>query len=575
MATNNLDAQLAAVLADSDILIDRERWLTLLQDSGRDLTPDECSKFLSEDAGRKVKAHHILHGSRFYKGIYSLAELVYDNIALKREEHFQELPTGKNSKTSIIHAIGKTIASSRRSVDRNQALEGEFRDLIEQGGGQNGNHIFMLAQQSVLAILVNRYAVKDVLKVTVDDKVRLAGIMLNNDYIRDKLDHLSGKSLGSNHRPTMDSSKSEKSAAMKILLNHFVDEDVVVTLPPKWLDPNTADSIDNLLGGPGVFAAHGMFNPNNLTRMKLPWTEKEIAAILAALLKEYFAMMEKYTKGTGGGSGAPELFAAWQGNSDESQDHDAVWKNRDERQAVTYTTQRCNIYLSVVLMWDKAHGYKLSYAGAKGTMPKECGIDDSEDHIASDADAASTSGMTTPRPTSSLSMSSAKGKKNTLGIAQVMEKLSDAKADAASASREMSLASNEIIKVMHGFQLMLPASGGHNVIPRTIERTGGGEQKLDADAIVACIATNKTTIDGYELTLNRLKTDLKAARESLGSEQSKAKRARKIKEEIQETKQMLKSLKNANKLKREDLDKATKMDSKCADSDDDSDSDIE
>ena len=572
MATHVLDARLAAVLADSDIVVDRERWFTLLQDAGRELTPEECKLFLSEDAARKVKTRHILHGTRFYRDIYSLAELVYDKIASKRDEHFHELPMGKNSKTTVIHSIGKSIASNRRSVDRNQALEGEFHDLIEQVDSQNGN-IFMFAQQSLLAILVNRYATKDVLKVTVDDKVRLAGIMLNNDYIRDKLDHLTGKSLGSNHRPTMDSSKSEKSAAMKVLLNHFVDEDVVVTLPPKWLDPKTAESIDTLLGGQGVFAAHGNFNPNNRTRMKLPWTEKEIAAILAALLKEYFAMMEKYTKGTGGGSGAPELFAAWMGDNDESQDTEAVWKNRDERQAVTYTTQRSNIYLSVVLMWDKAHGYKLSYAGAKGNMPKECSIDDSED-IASDA--ASSGGMTTPRPASSSSRSSSTGKKKALGIAQVMEKLSDAKVEAASASREMSLASNEIIKVMHGFQSILPASSGHTINPRSIEPCRDHHQQPDADDIVTRIATNKRTIDDYELTLNRLRMDLTAAQDGVGSEKSKAKRVKAIKEEIKETRQMLRSLKNANKLKRAELDKVTKMDSKREDGDDDdSDSDIE
>ncbi len=75
-------------------------------------------------------------------------------------------------------------------------------------------------------------------------------------------------------------------------------------------------------------------------------------------------MMEKYTKGTGGGSGAPELFVVWMGSGEN--ETDAVWKGRDETQAVTYPTQRCNIYLSVVLMWDKVHGYKLAYAGVKG-----------------------------------------------------------------------------------------------------------------------------------------------------------------------------------------------------------------
>ena len=88
----------------------------------------------------------------------------------------------KNSKTSTIHAIGMIITGSRQSMDKSQAINGGIGDLVEQCDSLNGN-IFMLTQQSLLVILVNWYSVKDVFKVTEDDKVRLTGIMLSNNYI--------------------------------------------------------------------------------------------------------------------------------------------------------------------------------------------------------------------------------------------------------------------------------------------------------------------------------------------------------------------------------------------------------
>ena len=50
--------------------------------------------------------------------------------------------------------------------------------------------------------------------------------------------------------------------------------------------------------------------------------------------------------GTGGGSGAPENFADWQ--------------ERDESYILTYTPQQAaNLYLTIVFMWDKTHGFPL------------------------------------------------------------------------------------------------------------------------------------------------------------------------------------------------------------------------
>ena len=115
---------------------------------------------------------------------------------------------------------------------------------------------------------------------------------------------------------------------MTLLHENFIDQTVTVTIPLKWFDNNTREKIDEFLGE-GTYEEHGQFNPNNLSRIALPWTVKETTAIFNKLDKEYHATMDKYTMGTGGGPGDDANFAAWQ--------------QRDECHVVRYTNQPSSI----------------------------------------------------------------------------------------------------------------------------------------------------------------------------------------------------------------------------------------
>jgi hypothetical protein len=76
--------------------------------------------------------------------------------------------------------------------------------------------------------------------------------------------------------------------------------------------------------------------------------------------KEYHMVMDKYTQGTGGGSGLDENYVAWQ--------------QCDELHVINYTNQQASlIYLTVVHMWDKMYGFP--FVSVKDTLPLECAID--------------------------------------------------------------------------------------------------------------------------------------------------------------------------------------------------------
>jgi hypothetical protein len=120
-----------------------------------------------------------------------------------------------------------------------------------------------------------------------------------------------GKTRGSKVRADLDAASSRKLAGFCMLFTRFIDKEVVVTLPEKWLQEETKTSIDALTCD-STFDLHGKFNPNNLVRIVLNWTQKDVSGIFGKVVLEYQVCMKKYTMGTGGGPRAPEIFSTWQ-----------------------------------------------------------------------------------------------------------------------------------------------------------------------------------------------------------------------------------------------------------------------
>ncbi len=196
-------------------------------------------------------------------------------------------------------------------------------------------------------------------------------------------------------------------------------------IPPKWLEAETKEKIDEFMGD-GTYDEHGKFDPNNQSRIALPWTVKETTAIFNRLEKEYHVAMDKYTMGTGGGPGDDENFAAWQ--------------QRDECNVVWYTNQPSNIYLSVVHSWDKQFGFP--FVAVKDPLPVECAIDSSFDFSVSGNDFDSTvtpaQGQTSTAIAQALmSRSRAPSSRREKGITKALEEMSDRRVEGNKMSMEL------------------------------------------------------------------------------------------------------------------------------------------
>jgi hypothetical protein len=139
-----------------------------------------------------------------------------------------------------------------------------------------------------------------------------------------------GEMRGGNIRADLDALSSCKLAGF-CAFTKLIDKEVLVTLPEKWLREEMKISL-NKLTCDSQFELHGTSNPNNLVRIQLPWTQKDINGIFGKVALEYQECMKRYTMGTGGGPGALENFSTWQ--------------TRDESYVSQYTQQASNLYLA-------------------------------------------------------------------------------------------------------------------------------------------------------------------------------------------------------------------------------------
>ncbi len=108
------------------------------------------------------------------------------------------------------------------------------------------------------------------MKITVADKVCVAGLMMTKDTLREYLPNLTGKSWGGD-RQALDASCARRSAGLNLLHTNFIHENMIVTTPAKWFHDMTKESIDNIMGD-GTYNENGIFDPNNPARINLPWT---------------------------------------------------------------------------------------------------------------------------------------------------------------------------------------------------------------------------------------------------------------------------------------------------------------
>ncbi len=167
------------------------------------MTPAEFSQFL--DNNQKMKTLCIAFGSYFYRDLYDLAEKVYNVMDGLRESEYNCLPK-KSKRTSIIHAIRKKIAGQRRKIPR---VEMSNEPLLNDSKYNGIFYFYSMSQEPLFKILRGRYSVSlaSQKKITVNDKVRVAGLLITKAPLHEYLPDLTGRSRGGDWQ-ALDASQS-------------------------------------------------------------------------------------------------------------------------------------------------------------------------------------------------------------------------------------------------------------------------------------------------------------------------------------------------------------------------------
>lgn len=147
---------------------------------------------------------------------------------------------------------------------------------------------------------------ENLMKPTVDDKLRLLGIMLTIEEVREFIPDIIGKRRSENGWRPLDDAASRALAAWALLFTKFIDAEVQVKFPEEW-----SHRFIERAGIENFYEQHGTVNPNNVDRMKLPWTQKLLKSVLKDSWEEYKEVRRVYITSTGGGPGALGNFADW------------------------------------------------------------------------------------------------------------------------------------------------------------------------------------------------------------------------------------------------------------------------
>jgi hypothetical protein len=350
-ASNNPPCEgdlLKTTLRDKTMLIDDDVFFNLLQEEPKKVINGKATRYHFRPRGSDVQ----------FKGVYTLAKQLVD--LYEKREDIIEIPHQNRSQTigklcSFIYTSSRAGSEQRKNI--NEYMHPRVWENVREE--KDDEKIFYICQQDdILAYAIKLWGVTDeAKKATVpSDFCRTIGCFLLPD-IREELHVLQG---GGRSMDVADDPKKRKDGIFENVSKYFNNPSYVIQHPNGW------ERCTHLNGWETI-------DPNDAERVAIARSGNDIKIIYDKLSNEYKKAMKKYTKGTGGGSGASENFE--------------VWEERDHTKWFHGYTQHTT-YLTWIHLCDKDSGYAL-YSKYEG-LPVHCRMD---------GDTSSSSKQHTPRKT--------------------------------------------------------------------------------------------------------------------------------------------------------------------------------
>jgi hypothetical protein len=306
----------------------------------------------SEDMNnsKSKKRKHYKSTDAWYKDIHELGTNLYD-LYIKQSDIFPNL--GKN-KSNQVTKICKWLLQKRLWVARadiHRIVDPTVLPFV-QTSNPDITHFYILGQIDVLKMAIGDWCgetLKDKQKPTDNDRIRVMGILFQEDF-REDISLLLDTARSS--REGVDNPRLQQRAIYHRVMNEFVDPDVIIEHPPSWIRGITKEKIGQL--------EWSKYDPNDKARIAIPRTGKHMSHIYLQVMSDYKAMMELYTRGTGGGSGDPADYSDWE--------------KREDTTILRYHNNSTSQYLTWVFMYDKQYEFILTKR--LGPLPVGTRLDD-------------------------------------------------------------------------------------------------------------------------------------------------------------------------------------------------------
>ena len=296
-------------------VISIEEWIVAIQEEQRAVTP--------------VRATTITSYPKLYPKLWKLVGTLNEHWISEK----WEIPLKAKNKTDFKRKVIKKIINMREKKTFGRLRE-DIRLLYPKTA--KTAKVFVLSLADYMAHATEHYkvdkaATEERLLATVNDKLRLAGILALHNNRDDTIKLGRGKGTV---RADVDCAMGWKDSIFHRFAMQMSDIGLVLGIPDraKYLH------------------SFGRMDPNDWARVDIRRDYKWVSILYRSLMTDYSKSLKNWQKGTGGGSGYPENYSDW--------------NERDAELFTNYASAGKGDYLAWIYMLDQKEGFIFNIANA-------------------------------------------------------------------------------------------------------------------------------------------------------------------------------------------------------------------